>query len=123
MEDPKDIVWNTITESAKTRFDYKEYEAGFSEFGSDNVAENVLFRTIIGYAQGCSSKDIAADINTRFLMTGFSSADGEMQRFVAGKEAMLKHEIRAAKAALSLFEMGLEPPGILVQVRSILKSA
>jgi hypothetical protein len=50
MSHSEDLVWNTITESAKTRFDYSAFEGVFGDTGSRNLAENVLFLVVAGYA-------------------------------------------------------------------------
>jgi len=74
MTSPEDIVWNTITDSAKTRFDYVTFE---SDFDDGTMAENILFLTIIGHAQGESVEHIASDISTQLLLLGLGlGSDG-----------------------------------------------
>ena len=120
MSQPKDIVWNEITDSAKKRFDYSEFQRTFADFDNDNIAENILFLTIAGHAAGDSSGDIAAEINQQLVLIGYSFADDDLPRFISDRQFDLFREIKAMETALALFEMGLQTPGILVQVRSLL---
>jgi hypothetical protein len=119
MKPPEDIVWDTITESAKKRFDYLSFRGTFADMHNDNVADNVLFMTIAGHAAGDSTDQIAADINQQFLLIG-CSLEGDFKQFVVDRRSDLFREIEAAKQALAFFDMGSQTPGILVQVRSIL---
>ena len=121
MKQSENIVWDTITESAKKRFDYDSFSKTFADMHDDNVAENVLFMTIAGHAAGHSAEQITADINQQFLLIGFS-LDGDFKQFVADRRSDLFREIKAAEQALAFFDMGLQTPGILVQVRSILNT-
>jgi hypothetical protein len=119
MKPPEDIVWDTITESAKKRFDYHSFRRKFADMHHDNVADNVLFMTIAGHAAGDSTDQIAADINQQFLLIG-CSLEGDFKQFVVDRRSDLFREIEAAKQALAFFDMGAQTPGILVQMRSIL---
>ncbi|TAK97431.1 MAG: hypothetical protein EPO07_13325 [Verrucomicrobia bacterium] len=123
MQQPEDIVWDAITESAKTRFDYNEFEKAFGELNDPDVADNILLMTVAGYAAVHSSEEIAAEIKTQLLMIGFGFREGGPELFLVGKETQLKNEIRAAGIAMELFAQGAQQPGVLVQVRSILKSS
>lgn len=120
MSQQKDIVWSTITASAKKRFDHDGFQRTFAAFGSDHIAENILFLTIAGHATGDSAGDIAADISQQLLLVGYSLADSQLMSFISDRRIDLFREIKAMETAMSLFEMGLQTPGILVQVRSLL---
>lgn len=120
MNQPQDIVWNAITDSAKTRFDYLQFESAFADFDNDNIAENILFVTIAGHAAGDSTQDIAAAINQQLVLIGYSFADDALTKFISDRHADLSREIKAMQTASSLFAMGLKTPGILVQTRSLL---
>ena len=63
-----------------------------------------------------------ADINRELALLGIGLSEADFRRFVTEKEAELKSEILAARAAIALFEQGLKPPGVLVQVRSMLRA-
>ena len=122
MNNPEDIVWNTITDSAKSRFDYAEFASGLADIGEERIADNILFMTIIGHAQKRSSEDIASDISDQLLLMALGIDHAELLEFVVNRSEDLLLEIKATEQALALYEMGLKTPGILVQVRSILKS-
>jgi|JI6StandDraft_1071083.scaffolds.fasta_scaffold49844_2 hypothetical protein len=121
MKKPEDIVWDTITDSAKTRFDYAEFASGLSEFDDGTMADNMLFLTIMGHAQKQSVEAIANDLSNQCLMLGLGGDPAALLEFVADRGRDLPLEIKAANQALAFYEMGLQTPGILVQVRSILK--
>ena len=64
---------------------------------------------------------IVADINRELAQPAIGFSEEDLQCFVTEKKIELKHEIRAADVAIALFQQGLKSPGVLVQVRSILK--
>lgn len=107
-------------ESAKTRFDYQEFEGIFGET-SVHLPENILRMTIEGYALEQTSEEIVADINRELALLGIGFPEADLRRFLDEKKVELKGEILAARIAVALFEQGAKLPGVLVQVRSILK--
>ena len=112
----KDVVWNAINDSAKTRFDYKS----FVDSVTDIISENFLFMTIAGHAAGESAEIIAARISQQLLLLGCSSSEAELKQFIADRKTDCFREIKATETAMELFQMGLKTPGILAQVRSLL---
>jgi len=120
MKNPEDIVWDTITDSAKKRFDYDGFAAGYSEFDDGTMAENTLFQTIIGLAQEKKIEDIANELSTQFLLIGLGADKKELIEFVTDRSRDSTLEIKAAYQALVFYDRGAKTPGILVQVRSIL---
>jgi hypothetical protein len=121
MQHPEDIVSDIIMESAKTRFDYPEFESIFSDTGSPHLPESLLRLTIEGYAMEHSVEEIVADINRELALLGIGFPEADLRRFVNEKKAQLQREVLAAIAAVALFERGAKLPGVLVQVRSILE--
>ena len=120
MQHTEDTVWDAITESAKTRFEYREFESIFSETGSSHITDNVLFMTIAGHAAEHSSEEIVASINGELVLLGLRFPEADLLRFVEARKADLVRESLATKIAMILFQEGAEPPGVLVQVRRIL---
>ena len=114
----EDIVWDAITDSAKGRFDYAAFEANFSEFGYGNIAENILFMTIVGHVQKHSVEKIASDIRGQLLMMGVAGKERWIDEFVEARQEDLKSEISAAEMAIALTQMGVDTPKILDLVRS-----
>lgn len=120
MTAPEDIVWNEITNSAKTRFNYPEFEKEFSTFNDDRVADDILFRIIVGHVAGDSNEVIAAKVNQELMMIGFAFDEAFLTRFISERRCDLFREIKAAEIASQSFDAGFKIPGILVSVRSIL---
>ncbi len=120
MKQSEDIVWDTITDSAKKRFAYDDFRQVFAEMHNDTVPENVLFMTIMGHAARDSTDEIAAGISQQFLLVAYSLDENYLKKFIEDRRVDLFREIKAAEQASALYEMGLQTPGILVQVRSIL---
>lgn len=118
-----DRVWDVITESAKSRFDFDSFEQSFEGMGETHIAENLLFMTLAGIAQDRSSEEIVKNIQRNFLLLGISVDTAEFVEFVDQRRKDSAAEIVATKTALALFEMGAETPGVLVQTRSILNRA
>jgi len=123
MNQPKDLIWNAITESAKRRFNFDAFEKLFATFGNDHVAENVLFLVIAGLAAGDSPETIAAGINGHLILVGHTFSKDALLKFIADRRADLGIEIGAAETAMASFAMGFQPPGVLVQVRSMLSKS
>ena len=120
MSQPQDIVWNVITDSAKTRFDYAEFERMFADSQSDDLPESILTLIISCHVMGDSTEDIAAEINTYLVPLGISFADDTLTKFISDRQVDLSREIKAMKTALPLFKMGLPTRDILALARSIL---
>jgi hypothetical protein len=123
MNSYEDIVWNNITDSAKRRFDYTAFELGLSDFDDGTMVENILFMTIIGHAQKQSIEQIATSIRGELFLLAITDKEGWLDEFVKARLDDSPIEIKAAKQAIALTEMGINTPGILVQIRSILKNS
>lgn len=120
MQEPEDIVWNAITNSAKTRFDYTAFEKMCRDVGDPNVIENFLFMIIAGFADGLSKDEIASEIKRELLMIGFGFQGASLEQFLEDKESLFKNEILATEMAMSFFDQGIKPHGVLIAVRKIL---
>lgn len=120
MKSTEETVWDAITNSAKARFDYKSFDAVFQEIANDNVAENVLFKIIIGLSSGETKEDVAAQLKTDMLLVGYGFEEQALEELLANKEEELKTEIHVTKFALSMLEQGTHPGTILNTVRQML---
>ena len=120
-EQTKDIIWDTIIDSAKTRFEYKSYADDMRKFG-ENVPENILRLIIVGYAADFSNEEIKSEINMKLLMAGLSFEDDSLDELLLDKQEVFKKEILAANTALALLDQGRQIPGVLVQIKRILLS-
>ena len=123
MEEPGDIVWKVIIDSAKKRFDYSAFEKGFADFDNDNLAEDILFLTIGGLAEGGSVDDIAAKINQEFLLDGLSFGDDQLPRFISQRNLDLFREVKAMKTAESLSETGAQTLEIFAMMKNLLNKS
>ncbi len=123
MKQQVDIIWDTITNSAKSRIDYNDFKESFDGFGNQNMMENVLFMMICGCAAKKPVDAIAQDVNRELLPLGLVFPDAELQSFLNDNANKLKNEIRATDIALSLLAQGRQIPGVLVQVKSVLAEA
>lgn len=121
MRQAQDIVWNTITDSAKERFDYIGFRKSLSERGDDDrTAEYILFQIVVGCAEGLSEAEVLSKVRSDLLLFGCPVPDEQLGAFLADKRKILKAEIRAAEAALRGFDQGEDAGAVLVQVRRLL---
>ena len=120
MNDSTDRIWNKITNSAKTRFDYASLKEAFDNFGNANISENLLFMIIAGYADGKTNPDLKDHINGEMLPLGLMFSDDDLQDLLLNKSSELKSEILATSFAANLLNQGWQVPEILVQVDRIL---
>ena len=120
MKNTNDIIWRTIARSAKLRFDYKSFEAVFSEFDDDNIAENVLLKIIAELAAGKSEKCLVDQINHEMLLLGFSFEEHYLKKLLEHKKEELKTEIHVTLFAHAMLEQGSNPITILNAVSKML---
>ncbi|NOU36191.1 MAG: hypothetical protein HOO88_05435 [Kiritimatiellaceae bacterium] len=119
MRQAEDIVWSTITESAKRRFDYTGFKNHLN--GDERVAEYILFQIITGYAEELSLAEFLSKLREELRLFGYSFSSAELDEFLADKKEILNAEIIAAKEALSGFAQGKDAPGLLVQIQRLLR--
>lgn len=120
MRQAEDIVWSTITESAKRRFDYAGFKNRLCASGDDRVAEYILFQIIVGYAEELVREEFLSKIQEDLQMFGYLFSVAELEEFLADKKEILNVEICAAKEALSGFAQGKDAPGMLLQIQRML---
>jgi hypothetical protein len=120
MRQAEDIVWSTITESAKRRFDYAGFKNRLCASGDDRVAEYILFQIITGYAEELSREEFLSKIQEDLQLFGYAFSAEELEEFMVDKKKILNAEILAAKEALSGFAQGKDAPGLLLQIQRML---
>jgi len=120
MRQAEDVVWSTITESAKRRFDFAEFKNCLSASGDERVAEYILFQIIVGYAEELSLEEFLSKIREDLRLFGYSFSAEELEEFLADKKEILNAEILAAKEALSGFAQGKDAPDLLAQIQRLL---
>ena len=119
MDQTIDLIWNAITNSAKRKFDYSDFEKQFIEI-NENMADNILFQVIIGFASKKSSEVISSGLFNQMLMTGFIWKLEDIKDFVAGKDKLFSIEIYASQLANSLLDDGNEPAAVLNSITQLL---
>ncbi|MBI9020956.1 MAG: hypothetical protein JEZ10_06860 [Verrucomicrobia bacterium] len=120
MRQAEDIVWSTITESAKRRFDYAGFKDRLSKSGDERVAEYILFQIITGYAEELSREEFVPKIAGDLQLFGYAFSAQELDGFLADKKEVLNKEICAAKEALSGFAQGEDASSLLIEIRRLL---
>ena len=118
-EQATDLIWDAIVDSAKTRFDYKSYANTFDMFENENVAENILFSIIVGYAEGLSDNEIKAKINRELLPFALSFEENDLDELLLDKRKIFAKEIHATTTAVSLLQQGADVTQVLFLIKSV----
>jgi len=113
-------VWNKITDSAKTRFDYEELVSAFGEIGDSQMAENLLFQILLGLAVEDDEETLAAKLTSQLIVLGIGVGDGSMLELIREIRPAVVKEVLATKVALTGFRDGNDPNDVLVTVSSLL---
>ena len=95
-------LFNNITNSAKKRFDYLEFEDVFLEAGGD-LAENILFITIDRLADDVPQEIIVQEINNSLLAIQFIWEVKAIEAFVQEIATACTAEIKAMKLVADVF--------------------
>jgi hypothetical protein len=119
IENGEELIFETILGSAKKKFDFDTFQSGFHEIGS-NLAENILAKTLKGFASGQKPEIISAELFNEVLMLGIEWDKGEIAKFVADKEKTLSLEIYASKLAMSMLREGIKPISIVNSLNQML---
>ena len=119
MKASQDIVWDAITNSAKSKFDYSSFENQFKEVG-ENIADNILFKIIIGYASKKTSEILSEELIGDMMMLGYLWEINELKDFLRNKENLFKTEIFACQMAANLLEDGSDPIVVLNTINQFL---
>lgn len=114
-----ELVWDAITQSAKRRFDFAEFEESFSEINS-RIPDNFLFQIIIGFASGKDKKQISAEVWNELLILGLVCPREQIDQFVEDKNELLKVEIYAANLASTMLSNGDDPSIVLMSISQLL---
>ena len=112
-------IWDTITNSAKKKFDYTSFEEGFEDY-DENIAENILFKIIASYAANEKDETIAAIIFNDLLITGFVIDKNVLDSFLVGKKELFKVEIYCTQFARDLLQDGNSNFSVLNSINKLL---
>ncbi|TAG58427.1 MAG: hypothetical protein EAZ27_01550 [Cytophagales bacterium] len=116
----EDVIYDNITNSAKTKFDYSSFSEGFDKI-NDNLADNLLFKTLVEFASRKEKKIIAHILFNQILLTGFIVELEDLNEFVNDKDDVLKLEIFLVEMANTMLEQGLPPLHVLKTIDEFIK--
>lgn len=119
MKNKEDIVWNAITDSAKSKFDYSSFEEQFKEIDED-LADNILFTIIIGLASKKTKELISHELFNQIMMMGLHWKLEDIKSFIADKDKLFSSEIFSSTIAYSLLEEGNDPYVVLNSINQLL---
>src|SRR5688572_21951454 len=111
----EDLIWDTITEKAKSRVDYARFSA-FFPFSPDNFLSSAIY----GFAVGRSPQLIADKIAAQVQMTGNTVDVDELRDFIADSEAPLSKLADLTRVCLKALEEGEDEEVVYNMVLSAL---
>lgn len=117
---PEDIIWNTITASARAKFDDKAFKKEFGAFDNDRVLDTVLYQILEGLAEKKPVAEIARNLRHDLQMLRYPFAEQDFELFVSNHETLFQQEIKATAHALELFADHKEIAEILCEIETIL---
>jgi hypothetical protein len=97
-------IYNLITNSAKIRFDYTEFEKMFSLLRDidDSIADSMLFKILICLAEGNNPKVIALKMENEILLMGFCIQPDNFEKIISANQKNWEKEIIALKKASNM---------------------
>lgn len=121
MKITEETILDAITNSAKKRFDYEGYEAGFLNLADGkNMADKMLFMIIVGFVAGKSDEHISRELISKMVVMGLGLDETWLAEFLNDKRRGFKAEIRAMKYAHTMLELQDSPAEVLSQVTKML---
>ena len=115
MKNIEDKIWDSITNSAKSKFDFASFKKNMPQF-----ADNALFKIIVDFAMNKPINAIAGELHNQVLMTGFVWKMDDINDFLEGKKEILKHEIYIAQLAADMLQNGNSPQGVFTTITGLL---
>ena len=112
----EDIIWDAITNSAKTKFDYASFEANFP-FSPDML----LFSIIVGLATGRNKEEMSFELYNQVLAVGFSIDQTEILDFINRHESTFGMEVLAARIAGDMLSQGTDPMAVYISISQLIK--
>ena len=110
-----DKIWDTITDSAKRRFDYATLKEEFP-FNPDNF----LFAIIMGLAVGEAKNTIALKLMNHMMMTGYEIEKDEILKIIVDNEKAFGLEVLATRMADNMLQEGGDPVTIYATIAQLL---
>jgi hypothetical protein len=113
-------IWDSIVNSAKTKFDYKHIISLFKQTDSE-IIDKFLFHILVAFACGEDHPTISTNLFNELQQIGFDCTEHQIDEFIADKHEVFSIEIYATYIAFSLLEDGEEPVAITTTIQDLLK--
>jgi galactitol-specific phosphotransferase system IIC component len=110
-----DKIWDTITDSAKRRFDYAALEEGLTI-----AADNFLFGIIMGLAIGEAKNIIALKLMNQLMMVGLMVKKDDILKTIEELDKDCGLEVLATRMANDTLENGGDPFATYVTINQFL---
>ena len=121
MKNTEDFIWDRITESAISKFDFEEISKEFNDsFNQIDIFENIVFTIIIGFASNKEEKIICLEIFNQVIITGFEWKIENIQEFIKNKDELFQSEIYCASLAMSMLNTGFDCESVLNSINTFL---
>ncbi|UIR56683.1 hypothetical protein LZQ00_02440 [Sphingobacterium sp. SRCM116780] len=116
----KHEIWDSIVNSAKTKFDYQHILSLFKK--SDNeIVDKFLFHILVAFASGEDHATISTNLFNELQQIGFDCTEQQIDAFIADKHEKFSIEIYATYIAFSLLEDGEDVHAIALTIHDLLK--
>jgi hypothetical protein len=113
-------IWDTIVNSAKTKFDYKHIRAMFKK-EDEEITDKFLFHIIAGFACGENHQTISTNLFNELQSIHFECNEEQIDRFIADKHVKFSPEIYATYLAFSMLEDGEDVDNITEIINNLLQ--
>lgn len=119
MDNMESLIWETITRSAKTRFDFSSFEKKLNT-GNEQEIDCLLFTIIDAFAKGKAKKDIETKVLQKALQKKIQWEEFDIIRFVDDAERKFKTEIYTAGVVQGMLKEHKDLKEILTTVNQML---
>lgn len=115
----ENLIWETILESAKLRFDYNYYDSHF-EPDESYLSQNLILEMIVGLAAKKNDLILALEISHELCIYGKVVALNKIINFIEEKKYLFQPEIQMVQYANKQLETGKLPSEIYPEINKYL---
>jgi len=117
----EDDIYNMITDSAKTRFDYLSFEKNLSIPDFDlNIADKILWTMLMYLAIGEKTNIIALKIKTDIMLSGFIIDEKVIENSIINNQNNWKNEIGVLKMTTDMLNTGFATKQQVYEIANIM---
>ncbi|RZK27198.1 MAG: hypothetical protein EOO43_00425 [Flavobacterium sp.] len=113
------LIWGTITNSAKEKFDFPEFELTFS-FINEEFADTILSNFIRNLAEGEEKKMFVGKLESELMVLGYMLPNKGLHKLFESKEEVFEAEIKTAALAMDMLEQNINAVSVLQFVQQML---